>query len=303
MHGKPKRQTVAHIPPNPMYRAESDSVEGPDYRRGHVVAYLLGIAYERGSPSRRSAIVCAVLAVGLLAWFVGAKVGNADTPGPPPASVGNVLNQPVTHSVATLPLMNQDGQQVDLDQFKGRVVLLAPFLTSCQEECPITTAALLDVQRTLDQDGLSKKVTILEATVDPGRDTPSRMKAYSQLTGSAWPLLTGSPATLASLWRYFGIYYQKVAEGTPAGLDWQTHQPYTYDVDHSDGFILLNTDLDQRFVTGGMTKIGQIPANLQKLLDSEGKTNLAKPGAGTWTVTDALNAIGWVMGRAVPSAN
>jgi protein SCO1 len=213
-----------------------------------------------------------------------------------------VLNDPVSPSVASLPLQNQDGQTVTLEQFKGRVVLLAPFLTSCQEECPITTAALLDVQRTLAKDGLSNKVTILETTVDPGRDTPSRMKAYAQLTGSTWPLLTGSPATLASLWRYFGIYYQKVAEGTPAGLDWQTNQPYTYDVDHSDGFILLNTNLEQRFVTGGMTRIGQLPTNLQKLLDSQGRTNLAKPGAGTWSVSDALNAIGWVMGRSIPNS-
>ena len=213
-----------------------------------------------------------------------------------------MLDDPVSHTVATLPLQNQDGQDVTLEQFKGRVVLLAPFLTSCQEECPITTAALLNVQRTLAKDGLSNKVTILEATVDPGRDTPSRMKAYAQLTGSTWPLLTGSPATLASLWRSFGIYYQRVAEGSPPGLDWQTNQPYTYDVDHSDGFILLNTDLQQRFVTGGMTRIGQIPTNLQKLLDSQGRTNLAKPGAGTWSVSDALNAIGWVMGRSIPNS-
>ncbi len=52
-----------------------------------------------------------------------------------------------------------------------------------------------------------------------------------------------------------------------------------------------------------MTKIGQIPANLQNLLDSQGRTNLAKPGAGTWNVTDALDAIGWVMGRSIPAAS
>ncbi len=156
-----------------------------------------------------------MLAAGLLAWFVGAKVGNADTPGPPSAAIGNVLNEPVSASIASLPLENQEGQQVNLDQFRGRVVLLAPFLTSCQEECPITTAALLDVQRALANDGLSKKVTILEVTVDPGRDTPARMKAYADLSGSTWPLLTGSPATVASLWRHFGIYYEKVAEASP----------------------------------------------------------------------------------------
>lgn len=229
-------------------------------------------------------------------------MGGASTPGPPPATVGNVLNKLVPPAVSTLNLQDQNGQPVTLDQFQGKEVLLAPFLSSCQEECPITTAALLDMQRAIEKDGLSKKVVILEVTVDPGRDTPARMKAYAALTGSDWPLLTGSAVSLAALWQYFGVYYQKVAEASPPGIDWYTHRPYTYDVDHSDGFILLDTDLRERFIAGGLTKIGQIPANLHKLLDSQGEANLAKPGAGTWTVSDGLNAIGWLLGRSVPSA-
>jgi hypothetical protein len=46
-----------------------------------------------------------------------------------------------------------------------------------------------------------------------------------------------------------------------------------------------------------MTRIAKIPANLQKLLDSEGKDNLRHPGGGTWTVNDAVNAIEWALGR------
>jgi cytochrome oxidase Cu insertion factor (SCO1/SenC/PrrC family) len=263
----------------------------------------LWIAYERGSASRRSAIICVVVALGLGAWYVAGTLSGASTPGPPPAAVGNVVNKPVPPAIASLTLENQEGQPVTLDQFEGHDVLLAPFLTSCQEECPITTAALLDMERAIKSDGLSKKVVILEVTVDPGRDTPGRMKAYANLTGSDWPLLTGSPSTLASLWKWFGVYYQKVAEGTPPGIDWQTHQPYTYDVDHSDGFVLLDTDLHERFIAGGMAKIGEMPADLHKLLDSQGVTNLKKPGAGTWTVTDGLNAIGWLLGQSVPSTS
>jgi protein SCO1 len=216
--------------------------------------------------------------------------------------VGNVVDKPVPADVASLALEDQLGQPVTLDQFAGRYVVLVPFLTSCQEECPITTAALLQMQRSLQLDGLAKQVVILEATVDPGRDTPARMSAYAHLTGSDWPLLTGSASSLASLWRQFGVYYQKVAEASPPGIDWQTHRPYTYDVDHSDGFILLDSHLHERFIAGGLTKIGQIPESLQKLLDTQGRANLLKPGAGTWTVTDALNAVGWMLGRAVPSS-
>lgn len=89
-------------------------------------------------------------------------------------------------------------------------------------------------------DGLAGKVAIVEVTVDPGRDTPSRMAAFGRLTGSTWPLLTGSDANLAVFWHHFRIYYQKVPEGSPPGIDRETHRPSTYDVDHSDGFVLLD---------------------------------------------------------------
>jgi protein SCO1/2 len=246
--------------------------------------------------SRRT-LIGTLLIIGLAAWCLVGGVSGAAVPGPPSPSIGNAMNKPVAKAIASLPLENQEGQPVTLNQLKGRAVLLVPFLTSCQEECPITTAALLSVLRAVKSDGLSKKVAIVEVTVDPGRDTPQRMTAYASLTGSSWPLLTAAPATLAALWRYFGIYYQKVPEGSPPGIDWETHLPYTYDVDHSDGFVLLDSHLHERFIAGGMTRIAEIPTNLKKLLDSEGRANLRNPGGGTWTVNDAVNAIEWALGR------
>jgi protein SCO1 len=261
-----------------------------------AVAYVGAIAAYRILLSSRRILVGLLLFVCLVSWCAIGAASGADV-GPPSPSIGNAMNKPVPSAVASLPLENQAGQPVTLNQFRGRAVLLVPFLTSCQEECPITTAALLSVQRAIRSDGLSKKVAIVELTVDPGRDIPQRMTAYANLTGSNWPLLTGAPDTLAALWRYFGIYYQNVAEGSPPGIDWETGLPYTYDVNHSDGFVLLDTHLHERFIAGGMTRIAKIPANLGKLLDSEGKENLSHPGGGTWTVNDAVNAIEWALGR------
>ena len=264
-------------------------------------AYGLGIHWPKRPLAPLAILIGAVLVISLATWLVVGEPVSA-SPTPPSPSIGDALNQPVPQAIARLPLENQDGQRVTLDQFRGRAVLLVPFLTSCQEECPITTGALLVAQRSVAADDLSKKVAIVEVTVDPGRDTPARMAAFARLTGSTWPLLTGSSATLASLWHHFGVYYQEVPEGSPPGIDWETNRPYTYDVDHSDGFVLLDTHLRERFVAGGMTSIGQIPANLQRLLDSQGRADLRNPGGGTWTVSDALNAIGWVLGQRIDIA-
>jgi protein SCO1/2 len=232
---------------------------------------------------------------------VGLEATGAGSIGPPPASIGDQMDRVLPGALRGLPFVDQARQRTTLSQFAGRAVLLVPFLTSCQEECPITTGALEEIKRALVADRVSSKVAIVEVTVDPGRDTPERMAAYATLTGTSWPLLTASPSTLATLWHYFGIYYQVVPEGSPPGIDWQTHTPYTYDVDHSDGFVLLDAHLDERFVAAGMVRGASASPALRKLLDASGVEDLDHPGGGSWTVPQALDAVGWVLGQSVPA--
>ncbi len=142
-------------------------------------------------------------------------------------------------------------------------------------------------------------------SVDPGRDVPPRLAAYAQVTGATWPLPTGTASDLAALWHYFGIYYQKVAEGRPPGIDWQTGKPYTYDVDHSDGFIVFDRKMHERFVTGAVPNLGghRLPGALRDMLDAQGFQNLSHPGGGAWTIPEGLQAIGWPAGRPIPQVD
>jgi protein SCO1/2 len=234
-----------------------------------------------------------VVAVVLLVWRP--DTGSAARIAAPSASVGVTLDRPIPAAIASLPLTDQAGRSTTLDAFHGRTVLLSPFLTSCQEECPVTTGALLAVQHSLLRAGLGPRVSIVEVTVDPGRDNPARLAAYAHLTGTTWTLLTGSSQTLRELWHWFGVYYQKVPEGSPPGIDWQTHRPYTYDVNHTDGFMVIDGHLRERFVAGGMARIGSLPPQLRGLLDSQGEANLNNPGPGSWTVDEAVNAVKWTI--------
>ncbi len=91
-----------------------------------------------------------------------------------------------------MQLENQYGQAVTLAGLKGKAVVLAPFLTNCQDECPLLTAAFIGLQRDVKAAGLGSKVVFIEATVDPGRDTVSRLLAYQKYVGADWDLWTGS---------------------------------------------------------------------------------------------------------------
>jgi cytochrome oxidase Cu insertion factor (SCO1/SenC/PrrC family) len=255
-------------------------------------------------PHRRTAIVVGVTVVIIVAAVVGLLAsGGSSAPGPLPSRLGITENQAVPASVLSIPLVNEHGQTTSLGAFKGKIVVLTSFLTSCQETCPLTTGAFLDMQRDLVAAGMAQKVVFIEASVDPGRDVPERLAAYAHVTGATWPLLTGTPANLAAMWHYFGIYYKKVAEGSPPGIDWQTGKPYTYDVNHSDGFIVFDQKMHERFVTGAAPDLGshKLQGDLQDMLDAQGFKNLDHPSRDTWTIPEGLQAIGWVAGRTIPA--
>jgi protein SCO1/2 len=249
---------------------------------------------------RRPAVAAAVVGV-LLLVAAGVAVGVAATaggpPGPPAASVGTSFDRAVPASVSSIPLVDQQGRATDLAALRGRVVVLVPFLTSCQEVCPITTGVLLQVQRSLAASGVTGKVAVVEASVDPGRDTPARLAAYAHLTGARWPLLTAGAPSSDALWAFFGVEHNVVPEGSPPGIDWESGRPYTYDVDHGDGFVLLDARGHERFSTGGMphTAAPLSPA-LRSMLDDQGRANLASSGPGSWNASDVVDGVGWLLG-------
>ena len=151
--------------------------------------------------------------------------------------------------------------------------------------------------------GLGRRVHFVELTVDPNRDTPSRLRAYRKLIGAPanWSLLTGRPAVIGQIWRYFRVWYQRVAEGTPPGADWLTGRALSYDVDHQDTLVYLDARGRERFVVTGnpnATAASIAPA-LRRFLSGQGRADLSHPDASTWTAAEALSPIAWLTGQAI----
>jgi protein SCO1/2 len=186
-------------------------------------------------------------------------------------------------------------------------VVLADFLTLCQETCPLTTGNLLEMDRAVTEAGLAARVRFVELTVDPTRDTPSRLAAYRKLVGAPanWSLLTGSPDTVSSIWRFLGVWYQRGPEGTPPGLDWLTGRPLTYDVTHEDALIYLDAAGSERFIVAGAPNAtgSPIAPALRQFLSRQGHVDLAHPDASTWTAGEALGAIAWLARQPIHPAS
>jgi protein SCO1/2 len=180
--------------------------------------------------------------------------------------------------------------------------VLANFLSLCQDECPLITGAFIALQRDVRAAGLAKQVVFMEITIDPTRDTPARLAAYATRFGADWPLLTGTPANLSALWRFFGISVQIVPEDQPAKIDWYTGTPLTYDVDHTDGYILIDRSGHERFIDANPPDLhGHLKKSLTDLLNAGGLRNLNAQGKPNWTLAEALASLSWLVGRDIPS--
>ena len=115
----------------------------------------------------------------------------SSAPAAPPPSQGLVLDRPTPQHVA---LVDQQGRAVSAGRAAAaRSSSWRPFLSLCQDECPLVTGAFIALQRDLRAAGLANRVVFVEATVDPGRDSVARLAAYQKEFGADWDLWTGTP--------------------------------------------------------------------------------------------------------------
>ncbi|MSQ14308.1 MAG: SCO family protein [Dehalococcoidia bacterium] len=100
-------------------------------------------------------------------------------------------------------LTNQFGDTVSSDEYKGKVVVMTFLFTSCVDACPLTAAKLRDTYELVRDK--SDNVAFVAISVDPDRDTPNRMKEFSDRWDMTdkWDFLTGNEAFLQPLWKEF----------------------------------------------------------------------------------------------------
>jgi len=246
--------------------------------------------------SRRGGLLLS--AVTVLALLAGCGGGAVK---PPPPSLGTVVDFGVPAAIRNIPLTEADGSTTTLAAYQGKAVMIADFLTLCTDICPLISANVAAMARAITADGQGGKVALLEITVDPQRDTPARMTAYQKLYGgplSNWTLLTASPADIAKLWHFFGVEYQRVKEEKPPSVDWLTHKPLNYDIDHADDLIFLGANGREQFVVNAAPDVqGHLPPkDLVKFLNPDGLVALNKPKpVDDWTVSQGLSVMSWLL--------
>jgi protein SCO1 len=106
-------------------------------------------------------------------------------------------------------LTDQDDRRLRLltEVVADKVVVVSFVYTSCTTACPVVSHLFSQVQERLGT-LLDSQVRLISLTVDPVRDTPRRLKAYSAQHDArpGWLWLTGPVANVTEALKAFGTY-------------------------------------------------------------------------------------------------
>lgn len=123
-------------------------------------------------------------------------------------------------------LTDPDGKERTLADFRGKAILIFFGFTQCPDVCPTALARASEVKRLLGPDG--ERFQTLFITVDPERDSPEVLKAYTAAFDPSFIGLYGDLERTAQTAKDFKVYYKKVPTGASYTMD-HTSLSYVYD--------------------------------------------------------------------------
>lgn len=132
------------------------------------------------------------------------------------------------HKVQDFSLINQNGDTITQNNYKGKIYVTDFFFTRCQTICPIMSTNMADLQEFFKTD---TTVLFLSHSVTPVIDSVSVLRAYADKKGvidAKWNLVTGDKKHIYELARK--SYFAVLDEGDGGAQDFI----------HTEQFILID---------------------------------------------------------------
>ncbi|WP_425420010.1 SCO family protein [Oricola indica] len=126
-------------------------------------------------------------------------------------------------------LIDQDGEPISEQAFRGHPTAIFFGFTHCPEICPTTLYEMSTWFDTLGEDG--KDIEAYFITIDPERDTPEILGGYVSSVTDRVRGITGDPDAVREMARGFNIYFKRI------DMD-----DGDYTMDHTASVILLDSE-------------------------------------------------------------
>jgi len=151
-------------------------------------------------------------------------------------------------------LISHKNQKIQLDDFKGKVLILFFGFTNCPDICPTTLIKIKEILDTLDTNREDFRVAFV--TVDPLNDTPNVLMKYLINFDENFIGLTGTEPQIEKVVKEFKIFRQKV----------KIKDSKIYTFDHTAGFYVFDKNSKIRLYIKQNSKKEEIIKDLLILL-------------------------------------
>lgn len=165
---------------------------------------------------------------------------------------GTVMQNP--SGAPDFSLMSNTGQRVNLDDFRGKLVVLYFGYTFCPDVCPATLVEIAGAMDILGED--AAKVQTIMISVDPERDTPEVLGEYVAHFDPSFLGVTGTEDEIAELATLYGIFYEKHEGSAASG----------YLIDHTATVLVVDENGALKLILPFGTTADEIAEDLAHML-------------------------------------
>lgn len=143
---------------------------------------------------------------------------------------------PILGRLPAFSLVDSEGKPFGLEDLRGRAAVVSFFFTRCASICPLIQRSMHRLQDEIEKNGTGG-IRLLSISVDPGHDTPERLRAYATelgVHGERWTLLTGEDEAIRRL----------VVEGfkVPMGDALPGTSPGLFEIAHTGKLVLIDAE-------------------------------------------------------------
>lgn len=108
---------------------------------------------------------------------------------------------------------NQNGQNIEMVDLRGKVLVMVMIYTSCKAACPRLVADMRNIESRLPEN-IKENVELVLVSIDPEVDTPKRLKAFSienKMEGDQWLFLRSTEENTREFAAVLAVNYKKIS--------------------------------------------------------------------------------------------
>ena len=118
-------------------------------------------------------------------------------------------------SIYNLPSQwtNQNGENIEMKNLKGKVLVMVMIYTSCKAACPRLVADMRNIESRLPKN-IKNNVELVLISIDPKVDTPKRLKSFAidnKMDGNQWLFLRSSEENTREFAAVLSVNYKKIS--------------------------------------------------------------------------------------------